>query len=292
MDDLRLLTVIAGGAWLAGCVLLGVLSLLPNTRSRVKELWPLMVSEAAILGAGTLLWLLPHSLLVVPLLLAAARFGFESGKVNGGQDSSFAGAITALSLALAAMLVWITSSTLMLFFLFLGMLTGIVIGFSMSSKPLSRLFRTLLFPTLPFLLFVLAATKPDTGTVFILSLLIVEVFDSFALLGGKLFGRHLMVPKLSPKKTWEGFGVGLAAALLAGAALSMMTILPAPTVMAIALVSTIAAVAGDLLASAAKRRAGVKDYPALLRSQGGLLDIYDAWIVAAPAAVFTVLVLG
>jgi phosphatidate cytidylyltransferase len=42
------------------------------------------------------------------------------------------------------------------------------------------------------------------------------------------------------------------------------------------------AVAGDLLASLAKRRAGVKDYPPIMKVQGGLLDIIDAWLVAGP----------
>ena len=292
MDDLHLLAVIAGGAWLAGCVLLAVLSLLPKTRARVTELWPLMFSEAAILAAGTLIWFLPHSLLVAPLLLAAARLGYESGKVNAGKDESLTGFGGGLLLSASTLTVWSTGSP---FILTLGLVLqalGLFLGSCLSRVVRLGPWHFLLFPTLPFLLFVLAATKPDTGAVFILSLLIVEVFDSFAVLGGKLFGRHLMVPKLSPKKTWEGFGVGLAAALLAGAGLSVITTLPAPTVMAIALVSTIAAVAGDLLASAPKRRAGVKDYPVLIKRQGGLLDIYDAWIVAAPAAVFTALALG
>lgn len=292
MDDLHLVAVIAGGAWLAGCALLGVLSLLPNTRRRVTELWPLMISEAAILAAGTLIWFLPHSLLVVPLLLAAARLGYESGKVHGGKDDSLAAFSGGLWLPASTLTVWSTGSPFILTLIVVLQTLGLFLGSSVSRAVRLGPWHFLLFPTLPFLLFVLAATKPDTGAVFILSLLIVEVFDSFAVLGGKLFGRHLMVPKLSPKKTWEGFGVGLVAALLAGAGLSRMTTLPATTVMAIALVSTIAAVAGDLLASAAKRRAGVKDYPVLLKSQGGLLDIYDAWIVAAPAAVFTALALG
>ena len=51
-------------------------------------------------------------------------------------------------------------------------------------------------------------------------------------------------------------------------------------VAAIAIAATAGAIAGDLMASAAKRRAGVKDYPTILPVQGGLLDIMDAWIVA------------
>lgn len=48
------------------------------------------------------------------------------------------------------------------------------------------------------------------------------------------------------------------------------------------IVIILAAIAGDLLGSLAKRRAGVKDYPAVMKVQGGLLDLADAWRVAGP----------
>jgi phosphatidate cytidylyltransferase len=47
-------------------------------------------------------------------------------------------------------------------------------------------------------------------------------------------------------------------------------------------VVVLSAIGGDLLGSLAKRRAGVKDYPAVMTVQGGLLDIADAWLVAGP----------
>ena len=46
----------------------------------------------------------------------------------------------------------------------------------------------------------------DSG-ILVLSFLLVELFDSFSLLGGKLFGRNLLAPRISPRKTWEGFGL-------------------------------------------------------------------------------------
>jgi phosphatidate cytidylyltransferase len=153
------------------------------------------------------------------------------------------------------------------------------------------LWRFLIFPALPFVLFVNAAWRPEVASIFVLSLFIVEIFDSFALLGGRLFGKRPLVPKLSPRKTWEGLAVGLIAVFLAACAITFTLEMDVFTVAAIAGASTIGAIVGDLTASAAKRRAHVKDYPAVIASQGGLLDIYDSWIVAGPLSVGAVMLL-
>ena len=142
-----------------------------------------------------------------------------------------------------------------------------------------------------FALFVFAARRFDVAFIFVLSLLIVEIFDSFSLLGGRLIGKRPLAPKLSPKKTWEGLAVGLMAVACSAFALAAILDKKLPIVVAIAAVATAGAIAGDLMASAAKRRAGVKDYPIILPVQGGLLDIMDAWIVAGPLAAFTAILL-
>jgi CDP-diglyceride synthetase len=83
----------------------------------------------------------------------------------------------------------------------------------------------------------------------------------------------------------------LIAVVLAVCVLTLALEMDLLTVAAIASASTIGAIAGDLTASAAKRRAHVKDYPAIIASQGGLLDIYDSWIVAGPLSVGAVMAL-
>lgn len=287
--DLHHLAVLLLAIWLAGCVLLAGLTLLPKTRAQTRGLWPLMLSEAGILAVGTLLWFLPSTLLGLALIAAALRFGFESGSVNGGKAYRNAGVAGAVLLASGTAFAWLIGPPLATGTLLAWLLAIAALMFATSLSPeRAWLRRFMLFPALPFMLFVCAALWFEAGAVFLLSLLIVELFDSFAVLGGRLFGRHLMVPRLSPRKTWEGFAVGLAVALLAGVGLSQVTTLPASTVIMVAFLSTVSAVVGDLMASAAKRRAGVKDYPAVFTIQGGLLDIYDAWIVAAPVAVFAV----
>lgn len=279
--------------WLAGCALLAVLTLLPATRKRIRGLWPLMISEAAILAVGTLPWFLPHGWLALVLVGGALRFGYESGAVNGGPVRPAARHAGAMMLAGVTILAWFAGPPTSLLPALIWLAVATAGHFAALFAPGGTwLRRFTIFPALPYVCFVLAALWLDMAHVFVLSLLIVEIFDSFAVLGGRLFGRHLMVPRLSPRKTWEGFAVGLAAAMLAGAGLSLVLDLPATTIIAIAAASTVGAVVGDLTASAAKRHAGVKDYPPVLKIQGGLLDIYDAWIVAAPAAVAVTLLIN
>lgn len=293
VTDLHHLALLLLVIWLAGCGLLAGLTLLPKSRTQVKGLWPLMLSEAGILAVGTLLWFLPSVLLGFAMVAASLRIGFESGRVNGGKVYRHAGAAGALLLATATAFAWLIGPPQAIGTSLVWLLAAAALMFAMLLSPeRAWLRRFLLFPALPFILFVCAALWYESGTIFLLSLLIVEVFDSFAVLGGRLFGRHLMVPRLSPRKTWEGFAAGLAVASLAGIGISQVITLPASTAILVAIVSTIGAVVGDLMASAAKRRGGVKDYPAVLAIQGGLLDIYDAWIVAAPAAFWAVLLIS
>lgn len=276
-------------AWLTGCALLAALMLFPGTRGRIHGLWPLMFSEALILLAGTLPWLLPQPVLGLALAIAAGRIGYESGAVNGGRALPHAGSIGACLLVAIALTAWFVDPKAMPIGLaVVALLLAGTTLMTLTRPPLMWVWRFLLFPALPFALFVFAARRLDVAFIFVLSLLIVEIFDSFALLGGRLLGKRLLVPRLSPRKTWEGLAVGLLAVGLSAFALAAVLDLEWLVVAAVTVAATVGAIAGDLLASAAKRRAGVKDYPTILPVQGGLLDIMDAWIVAGPLAVFTV----
>ena len=108
--------------------------------------------------------------------------------------------------------------------------------------------------------------------------------DTGAYAIGRLFGRHLFVPRLSPHKTWEGavggVAFGAAGAAAAAAALGLWSHGPAVAVAAISL--PFAAIAGDLLESALKRRIEVKDMSSLLPGHGGLLDRLDSLLLTGP----------
>ena len=91
---------------------------------------------------------------------------------------------------------------------------------------------------------------------------------------------------LSPNKTVEGPACGTVMLMLTAAlAGALLAGLPLATSALVALFCGVLAVAGDLAASRLKRAAGVKDYPAVLPLQGGLLDIADAWIATGAGLV-------
>jgi phosphatidate cytidylyltransferase len=276
--------------WLGGTALLAGLTLHPVSRPRVQGLLPLMFSEAAILFIAVAPWFLPMPALGALLAIAAVRVGYESGHVNGMGAPFSANTGAAIMLGVWA-LAWFASSVGSL-----AALTAIGIGCAaialLRPEPLAWVWRLLLFPLIPLGLFIFAASWPEAGLAFLTSFLLVEIFDSFSLLGGRLFGSRKLAPMLSPRKTWEGLATGLAATLGSAALISLLMPQLGKLLLLLALLSPPAAIAGDLAASAAKRRAGVKDYPAILPIQGGLLDIMDAWIVAGPLAAFASLWLG
>ena len=129
--------------------------------------------------------------------------------------------------------------------------------------------------------------------------------DIFAYFVGKSIGRHKMAPRVSPKKTWEGAVASLLASIFFGVllyrysgpiglALSRVHIIEEPLlilnlmkpgtwkIVLLASALNIAAQLGDLVESAIKRGADVKDSGAILPGHGGMLDRIDALLFAAP----------
>jgi phosphatidate cytidylyltransferase len=112
--------------------------------------------------------------------------------------------------------------------------------------------------------------------------LVVELSDVLQYVFGKLFGRHPIVPAISPNKTWEGFIGGTAAASLVGTAIWSATPFPPVVALAMSVAVTLAGFAGGLVMSAIKRDRGVKDYGTLIQGHGGMLDRIDSLCFAAP----------
>ena len=115
--------------------------------------------------------------------------------------------------------------------------------------------------------------------------------DSFALIGGRLFGKHKLAPTISPSKTIEGALVGLTMGFLAGFALALIVGLPRETALIANIVIPFATEAGDLIESLIKRHLRVKDSGSILPGHGGFLDRMDGTLLAAPC-LFVVLLLA
>jgi phosphatidate cytidylyltransferase len=116
-------------------------------------------------------------------------------------------------------------------------------------------------------------------------LLLVVSNDTFGYLVGAFLGRHPMAPKISPKKTWEGFAGSIAGAMIIGV-LASIFLLGRPwwvgAVLAVGMVA--AATAGDLAESMVKRELGIKDMSSILPGHGGVMDRLDSIVFASPVA--------
>lgn len=145
----------------------------------------------------------------------------------------------------------------------------------------------------PFLVsFSLLMTARDGGEWWTLgSMIIIASIDTGAFATGLIFGKTPMAPKISPKKTWEGFAGSIIFALTAGIIIANTMIHIDwwwGAVFALLLVAT--ATAGDLIESLIKRELGTKDASSLLPGHGGFLDRLDSVLpsmfVASVFAIF------
>jgi phosphatidate cytidylyltransferase len=124
------------------------------------------------------------------------------------------------------------------------------------------------------------------------TIVVVGLADVAAMFGGLLAGRTPVFTRISPAKTAEGLAAGFLGAI-GGAALVRLSLPDVPTLAYYGATLAVAAagIAGDLAASAVKRRVGIKDFGAALPGHGGVMDRLDSLILAAPVAVVCALTL-
>ena len=126
-----------------------------------------------------------------------------------------------------------------------------------------------------------SAEETFTLEVFFLFVLIWSS-DSFAYFTGKFLGKHKMAPKISPKKTWEGFAGGVFFTLILGYFIEQKFPDLRGNWIVVGLLVSIFAPLGDLVESQLKRTFGVKDSGNIIPGHGGVLDRLDSFIIAAP----------
>jgi len=116
--------------------------------------------------------------------------------------------------------------------------------------------------------------------------------DTTAYFVGRAIGKHPLAPDLSPKKTWEGSVGSMIGSLAVGWAFSYWIRMPLGHLLAMAAIGNVAGQMGDLLESAYKRSAGVKDSGGLLPGHGGVLDRIDALILCIPVVWYYVVLVN
>lgn len=142
-----------------------------------------------------------------------------------------------------------------------------------------------------FLLKLLFGWPIGEGRLLVLYLILVVKFaDIGAYFVGCSFGRHKLIPRISPGKSWEGCAGGVGASLLMSLAFYAVwggdfgvVRLHLHDAVALGLILPVVGIHGDLIESMFKRAADVKDSSAMVRGMGGWLDVLDSLLFAAPA---------
>jgi phosphatidate cytidylyltransferase len=124
------------------------------------------------------------------------------------------------------------------------------------------------------------------GSRFLVALFLITWLTDTAAYGcGVIWGRHRVVPQISPKKTLEGFIGGLVSSILVALSIKFLRLIPQMTLLhSLILGSLLGGIGqiGDLFESLIKRDAGVKNSSSLVPGHGGVLDVFDSIIFTAP----------
>jgi phosphatidate cytidylyltransferase len=148
-----------------------------------------------------------------------------------------------------------------------------------------------LFCFLPKIKYLFGADGP--GWLFVFYTVVVTKFcDIGAYVTGRLFGRHKMIPRISPNKTWEGIIGGIAISVAASVATFKYLEYPLPRIsqfgfsyydsLIVGVLLAVLGAAGDLIESLFKRETRVKDSGGVLPGIGGALDLIDSLLFTAP----------
>ena len=243
------------GVGLLGVLLLGLYVLPP--------LLALIAAAAAGLGVWEVCRSLEHGGIRVPRIPAAV----------GGAALPLAAFIGGSELLIIALAVVCTAVILWRVF---GPREGMVLSVMASQFALT-------WAGLCMSLAVLLYLTPEGATKVLLVILMAVGNDTFGYIAGVLWGKHPMAPRISPKKTWEGFAGSMGGSLIVGSLLGAV-LLSTPwwhaTVLAFFLV--IVSALGDFAESMVKRELGVKDMGDLLPGHGGVMDRIDSVLFAVP----------
>lgn len=109
-----------------------------------------------------------------------------------------------------------------------------------------------------------------------------EINDVMQFTWGKLFGKHKIIPKVSPNKTWEGFVGGVISTTIIGYFLGFLTPLSTEHLIFVSFMIAISGFFGDIVMSSIKRDIGVKDMGSSIPGHGGVLDRIDSLAYTAP----------
>ena len=230
---------------------------------------------------------------------------------TGAQPQKTAGSITALTIYLVSVFVASGLIDSVYYLVVMAELMFIITAelLRKQERPFDALAQTvfgIVFIAVPFSLFpymtfgfqgldpILQASTTDFSPGLILGIFILSwSFDVAAYLFGTWLGKHKLVERISPEKSWEGFIFGLVITILIAWLISLW--IKIPDVISWIIIGIIVAVTGtlgDLAESMLKRSVGAKDSGSMLPGHGGILDRFDSLILSLPFVFLYIVLFG
>lgn len=205
-----------------------------------------------------------------------------------------AGTITLIAGFSATNLVWVSSwawcfFTVYLLYLIARLVTQLYLPKLDAIRSLASSFFGQLYIALPISLMTLLYGRIGTPHLVLAMFIMIWLNDTGAFVVGSMIGRHRLFPRISPKKSWEGFWGGVAfaigAGILFGTCFSQYFNVGLWQLVGAGVVTALFATWGDLVESLIKRTLGVKDSGNLIPGHGGILDRIDSLLLVVPAMV-------
>lgn len=257
----------------------------------------------AVVMLGSLLLYTPSFMIVAAFLLGLGVYELASAMRFAGRDvpriPSVAVAIATVPAAFLGGQIW-ALFTLLGGVVFISLWRLVEVAVSRTKPPAASVARDLTnglfvqaYVTLLGACVVLLSAQPQGQLWVVGFILVVVAVDTGAYATGINLGKHPMAPKISPKKTWEGFGGSVGASIIVGILVTWLMLgLPWWTGIILGVLISGSATLGDLTESMIKRDLGIKDISSFLPGHGGLLDRIDSILPSAAIAYLMYLVVN